>query len=71
MFFLILYFLTFLKSSHEFNFIVYAAHFLEFSRENTKKLEDYMTEWRAKARREKDSALRKHNTFKASKRARG
>ncbi|KAL0670837.1 hypothetical protein Bca4012_033541 [Brassica carinata] len=47
------------------------AHFLEFSRENTKKLEDYMTEWRAKARREKDSALRKHNTFKASKRARG
>ncbi|KAF3581739.1 hypothetical protein DY000_02034805 [Brassica cretica] len=47
------------------------AHFLEFSRENTKKLEDYMTEWRAKARREKDRALRKHNTFKASKRARG
>ncbi|KAF3557090.1 hypothetical protein F2Q69_00016957, partial [Brassica cretica] len=42
-----------------------AAHFLEFSRE------DYMTEWRAKARREKDRALRKHNTFKASKRARG
>ncbi|KAG2285892.1 hypothetical protein Bca52824_045496 [Brassica carinata] len=42
-----------------------AAHFLEFSRENTKKLEDYMTEWRAKARREKDRALRKHNTFKA------
>ncbi|KAJ0260018.1 hypothetical protein HA466_0062780 [Hirschfeldia incana] len=35
------------------------AHFLEFARENTKKLEDYMTQWRVNARREKLRALMK------------
>lgn len=47
------------KSSHEFVFTVYAAHYIEFAKEITKKLKDYMTEWRAKARREKVRALRK------------
>ncbi|KAL0740775.1 hypothetical protein Bca4012_082288 [Brassica carinata] len=33
------------------------AHFVEFAPEINKKLEDYMTEWRAKARRERVKAM--------------
>ncbi|KAF2569675.1 hypothetical protein F2Q68_00027714 [Brassica cretica] len=42
------------------------APFLEFAREINKKRDDYMTEWRVKARRERVIKARREQAFKAS-----
>lgn len=67
MFFLILYFLKLLNLLINSPLLfIYAAPFLEFAREINKKRDDYMTEWRVKARRERVIKARREQAFKAS-----
>jgi len=67
MFFLILYFLRLLNLLINSPLLfIYAAPFLEFAREINKKRDDYMTEWRVKARRERVIKARREQAFKPS-----
>ena len=67
MFFLILCFLRLLNLLINSSLLfIYAAPFLEFAREINKKRDDYMTEWRVKARRERVIKARREQAFKPS-----